>query len=62
MIIRTKKIIVLKKSSYNHPWYGHAALDVPAAYVKQIQSGEFLICQNYYQAIFLLAMTGSPSS
>ena len=23
------------------PWYGHASLNVPAAHVKQIQSGEF---------------------
>ena len=28
-------------SSEATPRYGHAALDLPAAYVKQIQSGEF---------------------
>ena len=47
-------------SSETTPRYGHAALDVPAAYVKQIQSGEFFDLSKLLPSDFPAADDGEP--
>ena len=47
-------------SSEATPRYGHAALDVPAAYVKQIQSGEFFDLSKLLPSDFPAADDGEP--
>ena len=47
-------------SSEATPRYGHAALDVPAAYVKQIQSGEFFDLSKLLPSDFPATDDGEP--